>query len=186
MRTFLTTGSSWRPIVSSIVVKSMWRSSPGPLHGSFCSLAMGGAPSYFLQRAQFFTLLVISLVIPGHQNCSCMRERERCWPWWAASRWHPSNAMPWCDWGTIKHHRSLPVLVRWVLWYNKPFLSTYHIPPLFIGLCGLGIEDLTHGPHEILLRGPQILDQGVRAGSSLWAFFPVYHLKSCVLDWTGW
>ena len=41
-------GSLWRPTVSSIVVKSMQRSSPGPLHGSFCSLAMGGVPSYFL------------------------------------------------------------------------------------------------------------------------------------------
>ena len=182
------TGSSWRPTVSSMVVKSIWRSSPGPLHGSFCSLAMGRAPSYFLQRAQFFTLLIMSRVIPGHHNCSCIREMEQRWPSCAASWWQPSNTTPQCDLGTIKCHRSSPVLVRWVEvgFMIQQTISEYQpIPPLLISLSSLGIEDFTHSPHEIFFRGSQVFNESIENGVLSLSFLPVHHLQSAIFDWAS-
>ena len=62
-------------IVSSIDIKSMCRSLPCPLQGSFWSLAIGGASLYFLQWAQSLTQCnVVSHAWPPKM---LLHERER-------------------------------------------------------------------------------------------------------------
>ena len=55
----------------------------------------------------------------------------------------------------------------------------------FVGSSSLGVENFTHGPHEILFRGPQILDQSVESRVFPLSPLPVYHLKGSVFDWAG-
>ena len=74
--TFLITGSCQRGTVSSMDVKSTCNNSPGPLQVKGFSGAIGGAASNFLQRPHFLMWFLRSWAIPGHQNHSCMRDKE--------------------------------------------------------------------------------------------------------------
>ena len=68
---------------------------------------------------------------------------------------------------------------------QETVLEYQPVSPLFVGSSSLGVEDLTHSPHEILLRGPQIFDQSVKSGIFPLSPLPIYHLESSVLDWTS-
>ena len=62
--------------VSSIDVKSTCSNSPGPLQARGLKGATGGVASNFLHRLHFLMQFLSSRAIPGHQNHSCMRDRE--------------------------------------------------------------------------------------------------------------
>ena len=49
----------------------------------------------------------IWLVIPGHQKCSCNRNRVQSWPWCSVSLWHPFRAVTQCTFGTTKSSKYL-------------------------------------------------------------------------------
>ena len=51
--------------------------------------ALGVQPSYWRQHLQALITCLICLATPGHQKCSCNRERVQSWPWCPASQWHP-------------------------------------------------------------------------------------------------
>ena len=50
---------------------------------------------------------LIWLAIPGHQKCSCNRDRVWSWPWCPASLWHPFRAATQCTLGTMQSSKSL-------------------------------------------------------------------------------
>ena len=63
-------------------------------------------PSYWRQHLQALITCLICLAIPGHQKCSCSRERVWLQPWCPASQWHPFRAAVRCTLGTTKSNRS--------------------------------------------------------------------------------
>ena len=68
---------------------------------------------------------------------------------------------------------------------QQTILKYQPVSPLFIGLSSLGVEDFTHGPHEIFFGGSQIFDQSVKGRVFPLSLLPIYHLESGVFDWTG-
>ena len=61
---------------------------------------------------------------------------------------------------------------------QQTILEYQPVSPLFISSSSLGVEDFTHSPHEILLRGPQIFDQSVKSRIFPLSLLQIYHLES--------
>ena len=57
--------------------------------------ALGSFFSYTLHFLQFCRVIIICILIFGHQNLSCNNEYILSLPWCPTSRWHRSNAA-WC------------------------------------------------------------------------------------------
>ena len=44
--------------------------------------------------------------MPGHQKCSCNKDRVQSYPWWSTSLWYPFKAATQWALGTMKSRRS--------------------------------------------------------------------------------
>ena len=105
-KTLATQGDWSNSIVVSILVKSTCRRSRGAVATMGHKGVLGVPPSYWRQCLQALITCLICLTIPGHQKCSCSRERVWSWPWCPASQGHPFRAAVWCDLGTMNNNRS--------------------------------------------------------------------------------
>ena len=102
-----TQGDLSSSIVVSILVKSTCRRSRAVVATIGHKGALGVLPSYWRQCLQASITCLICLAIPGHQKCSCNRERAWSWPWCPASQWHPFRAAVQCALGTMNNKQIL-------------------------------------------------------------------------------
>ena len=70
----------------------MWMSSSGACAMMGHMGALGTTPSKLWHCWYPHTSARQSSTIMGHQNCSCIRAKVLCWPWWPASWWTPFKA----------------------------------------------------------------------------------------------
>ena len=110
-KTFCTTGLVCASIVVSKPKRSTWIRSIGSVATMEHSGAFGSLFSNTLHLAQFIMLVIICVLIFGHQNRSLRREYVLSLPWCPASRWHRSRAAWRLLAGTMNSNSSSVVLV---------------------------------------------------------------------------
>ena len=92
---FCTTGFFLVSMVTSILTKSTCTRSIGSVAEMVHNGTLGSFFSYTLHFLQFCRVIIICILIFGHQNLSCNSEYVLSLPWCPTSRWHRSNAA-WC------------------------------------------------------------------------------------------
>ena len=102
----VTLGDWFGSNVVSMLVKSTCRRSRGTVATMGCKGALNKLPSCYRQCVQVLMDCCIWLVIPGHQKCSCNKDKIWSWPWCPTSWWHPFRVATCCTSGTMKSSKS--------------------------------------------------------------------------------
>ena len=85
-----------------MLVKSTCRRSRGAVAMMGCKGTLGKPPSCCKQHVQVLMDCHIWLGFPGHQKCSCNKDKVWSWPWCPASLWPPFRAATPCTLETMK------------------------------------------------------------------------------------
>ena len=89
---FCTTGFFLVSMVTSIPTKLTCTRSIGSVAAILHKGALGSFFSYTLHFSQFCRVIIIYILIFGHQNLSCSNEYVLSLPWCPTSQWQGSNA----------------------------------------------------------------------------------------------
>ena len=81
--------------VTSILTKSVCTRSIGSIAAILHNGTFGSFFSYTLHFSQFCRVIIICVLIFGHQNLSCNNEYVLSLPWCPTSQWHKSSTT-WC------------------------------------------------------------------------------------------
>ena len=135
-KTLVTLGDWFSSIVVSILVKSTCNRFKGVVATIGHKGALGEPPSYWRQCLQALITCLICLAIPGHQKCSCNKERVWSQPWCPASLWHPLRAAVQCAFGPWRATNPHSPLLGWSIgrgclggWWNFDNFSISSNPP---------------------------------------------------------
>ena len=106
-KTLVTLGDCYGSKGVSMLVKSTCRRSRGAVAMVGCKGALGMLPSCGRQHVQFLIACDIWMALPGHQRCSCSKNKVWSWPWCPASgdnhsEWHPD--VPLGQQRVLNHH----------------------------------------------------------------------------------